>query len=139
MRAKRIVRTLETGKAVTSLEVQRDGSYLTSADGSEVLARQSQLMWDMEVHMQVFSDVCGRASNDAAKVAVLGFCAPPVPAAARSCWQHTPCVVSGDSIVRDVSPANECGKVGLALLRARDCAGRCALEDSRRGDALQFC
>ena len=38
MRAERIVRTLETGKAVTSLEVQRDGSFLTSADGSEARA-----------------------------------------------------------------------------------------------------
>jgi hypothetical protein len=39
MRAERIVRTLETGKAVTSLEVQRDGSFLATADGSEVRAR----------------------------------------------------------------------------------------------------
>lgn len=36
MRTEGIVRTLETGKAVTSLEVQRDGSFLTTADGSEV-------------------------------------------------------------------------------------------------------
>ncbi len=38
MRTEGIVRTLETGKVATSLEVQRDGSYLTSADGSEVRA-----------------------------------------------------------------------------------------------------
>ena len=39
MRTERIVRTLETGKAVTSLEVQRDGSFLATADGSEARAR----------------------------------------------------------------------------------------------------
>ncbi len=38
MRTEGIVRTLETGKVATSLEVQRDGSFLTTADGSEVRA-----------------------------------------------------------------------------------------------------
>lgn len=38
MRSASIVRTLETGKEVTSIEVSPDGKHITTADGKEVWA-----------------------------------------------------------------------------------------------------
>ena len=40
MRSASIVRTLETGREVTSIEVSPDGRHITTADGKEVRGRQ---------------------------------------------------------------------------------------------------
>ena len=39
MRLQKIVKTMDTGKEVTSIEIIQDGQHITTADGNEVIAR----------------------------------------------------------------------------------------------------
>ena len=41
MRMQKIVKTMDTGKEVTSIEITQQGKHITTADGNEVLPSES--------------------------------------------------------------------------------------------------